>query len=371
MTVKNGIHRGRDCSDLLKKQGAIEASAPCRVDFGGTLDLKTFYYSLRRYRPCTFNIALEMRTIVRLSAHEPGRVRISSRGFPEIEYAASKGRFDHPLALISAVVEYFSADGIRVDIESASPPRSALGGSSAAAVATVAGIAKLFQLTGQRLFNRRHVAILAYGLEETVAGVPCGMQDQLAAAYGGGNLWHWPGAVHGPIFRREALPRGNIYRELEKRMLLAYAGVPHESVNINSRWVDQFLRGKFRPEWIQICQLTREFFEALSKQDFAQAAKMMNRETKVRRQMTPDVIDDIGERLVEAAEQYNCGARFTGAGAGGCLWALGQRKDIERLRGPWREVLEQRDAATLLPVKIDRRGLTVRVAPQRCHEIDQ
>ena len=50
----------------------------------------------------------------------------------------------------------------------------------------------------------------------------------------------------------------------------------------------------------------------------------MNRETDVRRQMTPDVLNDIGKTLVELAKKNKCGARFTGAGGGGCIWALGE-----------------------------------------------
>lgn len=363
MAEKTGIRQGwSNCLDLFKKLSVIEASAPCRVDLGGTLDLRTFYYPLHRYQPCTFNIAIDMRTRVLLKPYTPGRIRISSKGFSEIEYSALEVRFDHPLALISAVADYFGANGIWIDIESASPPKSALGGSSAAAVATVAGIAKLLELSGRRPHNRRHVAILSHGLEETVAGVPCGMQDQLAAAYGGVNLWHWPGSVREPLFRREPLPYGNGYPDLERHILLAYGGVPHESVNINGKWVAQFLGGKFRSEWIQISDFSRRFFDALSKKDFTSAAEIMNRETTVRRIMTPDVVDGLGAKLIDAAMQNKCGARFTGAGGGGCLWALGRSEDIDRLKAVWKEVLEERDTAALLPARIDRRGLVIRVS---------
>jgi hypothetical protein len=37
----------------------VQASAPCRVDMGGTLDIGTFYYPLQHAGPCTFNLALK------------------------------------------------------------------------------------------------------------------------------------------------------------------------------------------------------------------------------------------------------------------------------------------------------------------------
>jgi D-glycero-alpha-D-manno-heptose-7-phosphate kinase len=85
----------------------------------------------------------------------------------------------------------------------------------------------------------------------------------------------------------------------------------------------------------------------------------MNRETAIRREMTPDVLDDVGEKLVNVARQNGCGARFTGAGGGGCLWALGEMEDIDRLRPLWEKSLPPESEACLLEVKVDSKGLVV------------
>ncbi|MEK6194118.1 MAG: galactokinase, partial [Deltaproteobacteria bacterium] len=117
------------------KDRHVEASAPCRIDMGGTLDLSTFYLPLRRYRPRTFNIALDMRTTETVKACRKGITRIKSRGFEPTTFSLSQAPFDHPLGLMFALANYFGADGVEISIVSASPPRSALGGSSSAAVA--------------------------------------------------------------------------------------------------------------------------------------------------------------------------------------------------------------------------------------------
>ena len=85
----------------------------------------------------------------------------------------------------------------------------------------------------------------------------------------------------------------------------------------------------------------------------------MNRETALRRQMTPDVLDSVGVRLVESAMQNSCGARFTGAGGGGCIWALGQMENVDRLKPLWEEILSTRKQAYLLDAKIDAEGVVV------------
>jgi D-glycero-alpha-D-manno-heptose-7-phosphate kinase len=85
----------------------------------------------------------------------------------------------------------------------------------------------------------------------------------------------------------------------------------------------------------------------------------MNRETSIRRTLTPDVLDNIGEKLVDSARQAGCGARFTGAGGGGCIWAIGENENIDRLRPLWEKTLSAREAACLLDGHIDSRGLVV------------
>jgi D-glycero-alpha-D-manno-heptose-7-phosphate kinase len=344
---------------ILEKK-PIEASAPCRIDMGGTLDIRTFYYTLRHLSPCTFNIAVGLRTRVRLLPHHNDSIKISSRGFKSVEFPIDRAPFVHPLGLMLAVAVYFNAKNVHVQIESQSPPRSALGGSSAAAVALIAALSKLWQqVSSAKTLTRPAIASLAHGLEESVAGVPCGMQDQLAAIYGGANAWIWPVNTESPQFRKKMILPKRWHRDLEKHLLLAYCGKPHESKDINSRWVHQFLTGKYRDSWAEIVAYTRKFVSHLADRNYMKAAELMNRETAIRIRMTPDVLDEIGVHLMKAAVACNCGARFTGAGGGGCIWALGDAKHIDSLKPLWEEILSSEKEGSLLELKIDSQGLVV------------
>jgi D-glycero-alpha-D-manno-heptose-7-phosphate kinase len=338
----------------------IEASAPCRVDMGGTLDIRTFYYPLRHLSPCTFNIAMGLRTRVQLMPYHKDRIKISSKGFKSAEFSIDRVPFAHPLGLMFAAAVYFNAKNVHIRIDSESPPRSALGGSSAAVVALVAALSKLcHQAASTRPLTRPQMAILAQGLEETVAGVPCGFQDQLAAIYGGVNVWKWPTAIEDPQFRKKVVVPKRRHRHFEKHLLVAYCGKPHVSTDINGRWVQQFLKGKFRHLWADIITCTRQFVSAIADRQYTLAGKLMNRETALRQKMTPDVIDKIGTRLASSARAHRCGARFTGAGGGGCIWALGEIENIDRLRSLWEEILSSKNQARLLDINIDSQGLSV------------
>jgi D-glycero-alpha-D-manno-heptose-7-phosphate kinase len=335
----------------------VEVSVPCRIDMGGSLDIDTFNYPLRYLYPCTFNIALDLRTLVSLFPYKAGRIKVTSRGFKSADYSPDRAPFNHPLGLMFAIAAYFRAEGVHIVIDSSSPPKSALGGSSTAAVALVAAFLKA---SGKKEITskfKKKVALLAHALEESVAGVPCGRQDQLAAAFGGVNAWYWQTGKTGTVFKKETVVKKSYFNKLEKHLLLAYCGKPHESKNINGIWISQFLSGKYRRSWIEIVTNTKKFIDALGLKNYKKAATAMNKEMVIRNKMTPEVLDVMGKKLVHSAVNNNCGARFTGAGGGGCIWTLGEIDDIDKLKIIWKELLATRKGACLLDVKIDSKGI--------------
>ncbi len=352
----------RSVRKYLEENGPVKASAPVRVDLGGTLDISTLHFPLRHLGPMTFNAAVGLRTGIQLRPYTDDKIKVSSRGFPDAVFKPDMAPYRHPLGLMFAVAGYFGVTGIHIDIQSASPPRSALGGSSSAAVALVAAYAELLRgVTGAAVFSRTQAATLAHHIEAGVAGVPCGLQDQLAAAYGGIHAWYWQCGPDGSGFEREILFGGDKIAWFEKRALLAYCGRPHESRDINSRWIAQFLEARTRPAWAEIVDCTGGFVDAMKKGDPAGAVDWMNREAAIRVQMTPDVLDSLGQRLCAKAVATDCGARFTGAGGGGCIWAFGRRADIKMLKPGWASMTASVKSAALLDFTVDTKGLVVNI----------
>jgi D-glycero-alpha-D-manno-heptose-7-phosphate kinase len=344
----------------LLESSPVQAAAACRVDCGGTLDIKTFYYPLRHLSPCTFNIALSMKTRVRLLPYSSREIKVSSTGFRSEVHLADKAPFSGPLGLVFAIATYFRVGGLHIEITSKSPPRSALGGSSTAAVAVIGALANALEGDDATpRLSREHIVLLAHAIEEAVAGIPCGMQDQLAAAYGGVHAWYWPGDPGQPRFKRTEVLKKEAYATLERHLMVAYCGVPHQSHDINSKWIEQFVRGRGRHLWPEIVSCTKEFVESMTVKDWGAAVWAMNREVDIRRKMTPEVFDEVGVALLEKALALGCGARFTGSGGGGCIWALGEEEDIRTLRPEWVNILSRRKGAKMLDVGVDPNGLEV------------
>jgi D-glycero-alpha-D-manno-heptose-7-phosphate kinase len=345
----------------------ISASAPCRVDMGGTLDLATFYIPLQTIGPATFNMALDLRTAVSLDIHRGDKVCIASRGFETAEYAPGEAPFDHPLGLFFAVAAHFNLRGVRIDIDSASPPRSALGGSSVAVVALIGALNECRRRAGLAVLSRTQIVRRAHLLEESAAGRPCGMQDHLAAAFGGINTWFWEMADDGLGVRRQPLADQRRLAVLGDHVMVAYGGCTHSSHDVNGRWIDRFRRGQDRERWRQIADSVHQFSRAVERGDWHAATAAMQTETAIRREMTPDVFDSLGAALVAAAEGQGCGGRFTGAGGGGCIWALGTQDAIARLRPKWQALLETHADATLLDARPTSQGLSVQAVPRDEH----
>lgn len=339
------------------QQRPVTSSAPCRIDMGGTLDLSIFYLPMHHLDPCTFNAALDLRTRIRLEAHANDKLLVTSRGFDSLEVDLDHAPYDHPLGLMILIAAYFKAHGVHIHIDSASPPRSSLGGSSVAAVALIWAFYKSMQPAGVTMPDPGTVAHLAHALEQSVAGVPCGLQDQLAAVYGGINAWRWSANPAGPSYERRSFSPAQV-KDFSKHILVAYCGIPHISKDVNGTWVRRFLGGRDRAVWRQIADLSNRFVQALEAGDYDLARQSMNQETDLRIGLTPDVLDQTGRLLVSAARDHHCGARFAGAGGGGCIWALGAtEQQKESLHTAWQNILGRVENAKLLDTAVDPVGI--------------
>lgn len=343
--------------DILA-ENPVEASAPCRVDAGGTWDIKAMALPLQGVRPSTVNLALSLRTRVTLLPLARGQVGISSEGFSRREVHPFRTLpFDSPFRIFFAAVSCFGFHGVEVQIRSDSPVKSALGGSSTALVALVKALSKVEALRGGKEMTAGEVLHLAYHLEDAVSSGKCGIQDQAAAAYGGAHLWEWHYGRRGSLFSRTALADAKTRRELSDRILVAYSGKSHVSSRMNRAWIEGFLSGRTRAGWIKANETVRGLAKAMREGDWNRAARLLREEMAVRREITPDALIPITAKLIDRAEAEGCGARFTGAGGGGAVWALGSLPRIERLRKIWSSSLHPIPGARLLECRIDPQGV--------------
>jgi len=333
----------------------IRISAPCRIDCGGTFDIKTFSVPMHSSQPCTFNIALNIRTTVTLYPWQDGVAKVSSRGFASEEFEAGKAPFNSPMGLVFAALYFFGFSGIHVDIVSDSPPKSALGGSSTMLVTVIGALNKACEQLGQPTISIEEIVKLAYQVEDGISSYTCGIQDHLASAYGGVNQWFWHDGTGSRLFSQKALLVREDKDEIDRAIAVAFCGITHDSGTINRKWIDGFCRGENRPLWTQILEEVKSFCTAVSEKNWAKAAEHIRKENDLRKKLTPEVFTKTGYELVHAAEKVDCGARFTGSGGGGCLWAIGEHANIAKLKKHWESILKEEGG--MLPSDTDFDGI--------------
>lgn len=334
---------------------ALKASVPCRIDCGGTVDIDPLALGLKPFGPATLNIALDLPTTVEVRPAPGQGLVIDSPGFGSLRRGEAAS-YASPLGFFLLAADYFGLDDLAITIRSASPPKSALGGSSAALVAAVAAFGRM---SGRKL-SRLEAAQLAHQIEQALFGLPCGRQDHLAAAFGGINLWTWtPGFGRG--YKRRQLLKASAYPVVEARLLVAYPGQTHASSVVNSAWIEGFVSGRHRRVWLRIVEATKNLARAIEQRRWKEAADWLKTETSLRLELTPEVLTAQGLQLVQAAEQAGAGARFCGAGGGGCIYALGPKEAMVRLRPAWAEILAGLPGARFLPSQIDRQGLKLEI----------
>ena len=343
---------------LKSSQKPITASAPCRIDSGGTWDIKALALPLEGVMPVTVNLAINLRTDVTLLPYKSGWVKISSENLDAQEtYPFAEVPFNSQFGLFFAIASFFEFHGLEIVIRSSSPVMAGLGGSSTGAVAAIKAFSVVKVLLHEEEIERGDILHLAYHLEDGVNGGMCGLQDQGAAVFGGVNKWVWNYSREGRPFERESILDEDGQKEISKRILVAYSGRRHLSARINRLWIEQFLGGKTRSGWIEVNRIVNRFALHIKERKWKEGAEDLRNEVAIRKEITPEAFTPIITRLIQKSERVGCGARFAGAGGGGTVWALGEIDDIQGLREIWAHILKGTKRGEILECAVDPIGV--------------
>jgi D-glycero-alpha-D-manno-heptose-7-phosphate kinase len=324
-----GYGRSRSLRGVLAKTPVV-SRAPCRVDMGGGWDLPQLATGFQWLRPSTVNITIDIGVSVTLLPWSDGVVRVESTGFSPEESNPDAARFDTPLGSIMAAVVCADVCGVNVVVNSDAPRHAGLAASSAGIVATLRGLTAVDALP--RLRTKTDITILAHRIESSLFS--SGLQDVAAAVHGGANQWLWEFQRQVP-FRRVELLGNERLGTLSESMCLAYLGSAHSVPATTGQRVAAFLDGSARSDWLDIVPFVWAFARAVRRCDWRRAAEAMNEEVDIRCRGELSPIGPEGWRFVRIARRHGCGARHTGRGGGGCMWAIGDAGSIQSVRGEW------------------------------------
>ena len=304
----------------MTTRSVLRARAPLRVSFaGGGTDVPPFP---AREGGVVLSSTINRYAYATLRPRDDGSVTVRSLDYGDsVDFGVDDpvvfdGRLDLPKAAIARVREFRGAlppTGFDLFLHTNAPPGSGLGSSSAVVVNVLALVARHcgMDLTAHEL------AEVACRLEREDLGIPGGLQDQYAAAFGGFNFmeFHAERVVVYPLRVAEST-----IHELEHNMLLAYTGHSRVSDHIIEDQIARFMDCDADAVAGMRAQkeIAHAMKEALLCGEVSGFGELLGQAWRHKQRMSSRISTALIDEAVEVALSSGAlGAKVTGAGGGG------------------------------------------------------
>jgi D-glycero-alpha-D-manno-heptose-7-phosphate kinase len=263
---------------------------------------------------------------------------------------------EHPL--LEAAIAYMKVPrdlSLEVTIHSEAPAGAGTGTSAAV---TVALVGALDALTPGRL-SPHEAAAAAQRVETEMLHRQCGIQDQLASAYGGINyidMFVYPHASVSPVH----VP-SPVWWELERRLLLVYLGKSHDSSAIHEAVIRSLENaGPDSPAIVDLRRTAPRSRDALYAGDFAELGRAMTESTEAQGRLHAALVGTEARRVIEIAKAHGAlGWKVNGAGGEGGSLTLLCDEDSSRKRSLVRAIEQDSPLFRNIPIYLSRHGLRV------------
>ena len=311
-----------------------------------------------------FNIAVRPWAEVQIAVAPRGDARDDERIVLHVEdfgerYAVTREEApwgSHPL-LEAAIASMPVPRDLRLEVTIHSDAPAGAGTGTSAAV-TVALVGALDALTPGRMAPHE-VAAAAQKVETGKLGRQCGIQDQLASAYGGVSfidMFAYPHASVSPVHVPDP-----VWWELDRRLLLVYLGKSHDSSAIHESVIRALEdAGPDSPAIVDLRRTAPASRDALYAGDFAALGRAMIESTEAQGRLHDALVGTEARRVIAIAREHGAlGWKVNGAGGeGGSLTLLCGESAAAR-RTLVRAVEQADPAFRHVPTSLSRHGLRV------------
>jgi galactokinase len=276
--------------------------------------------------------------------------------------------------------EKIRGNGFKISTWTEVPRQSGLGGSTLFVILTLGGLRQLFELD-HNSHNDYVLAELTQRVEAKELGITCGYADRYVPLFGGIAYLDYRGKLHQVAMKEEPYAT---YERLDPwveslPIIAISSGIPHDSGDVHGQmrpryiheydqWIEtggdmpsmvQFMSGAWESAWrgkIALLQKDWNTFGHLMNENHAWVNQMM----------TYCGFEDgagwVNNLLIDIALKNGAiGAKLTGAGGGGSVFALPRPGENNKLLSAWKTTIEEAgltNAQIYFP-KISRQGLTI------------
>jgi D-glycero-alpha-D-manno-heptose-7-phosphate kinase len=242
---------------------------------------------------------------------------------------------------------------IHITLYSEAPSGGSMGTSAAV---TVALIGALDCLTPGRL-TPHEIANTAQSIEVEMLKQQCGIQDQLASAYGGINfieMFKYPHAAVSQI----QVPN-SIWWELERRLVLIYLGKSHSSSEVHKKVIQGLENaGPDCPQLSDLRGTAEKSRDAVFAGNFLALGRAMTENTEAQGRLHPALISQDAQRVIDIARGHGAlGWKLNGAGGeGGSITVLSGLSSHKK-RNMIQEIERENPLFKNIPIYLSRYGL--------------
>jgi len=203
------------------------------------------------------------------------------------------------------------------------------------------------------------VAYAAQAVETKMLGLQCGIQDQLASAYGGINYIDMHQYPYSSVSQIQV--PNSIWWELERRLVLIYLGSSHDSSSVHEKVIKELEDAG--PECQQIVDLRKtapRSRDAVYAGDFQVLGQAMIDNTEAQARLNTHLVSDAAHQIIDIAKHYNAlGWKVNGAGGdGGSLMLLCSPLSHEK-RAMIQAIEAENSRFKHIPIYLSRHGLRI------------
>lgn len=301
--------------------------------------------------------------------------------------------YDNELDLLKAAFNQFykfsqqlreslTTKGIHIAVWSDVPRQSGLGGSSLLVLLVLAGLRKWYQLD-PKIYNDYVLAELTQRIEENELGITCGFADRYVPLFGGLAYLDYRGKLLHKEIRKEPFAT---YERLDRYiadipLLAVSTGIKHDSGNVHGQMRPRYLqeynewqrKGGYKPPMVNfMSEAWNTAWRgkiALLEKDWATFGNLMNKNHQIVNQMMTYCGFSEGagwaNNLFVDSALENCafGAKLTGAGGGGSVFALVRPGKESIIEDGWKKTIERYNLskASIFRPQISKLGLIIQL----------
>ena len=286
----------------------IITQTPFRMSFfGGGTDFPDFY---KEHGGAVISTTFDKYCYVNVR-HLPRFFDYSTElSYAKIERVTEIDRIEHPA--IREAMKYLDMHELRLTYEADLPARSGLGTSSSFAV----GMLNAFYALKGKYADKKKLADDAIYLERVLCGESGGVQDQIAASYGGLNRINFnaDGYEVNPVI---ISPERKM--QLNRNLMLYFTGFSRFSSDIQ-KTTQKALVDKEK-QLLEMLELVDEAEKILtSKTELAEFGRLLDYTWRLKRGISSGISTDSIDRLyAKGIEAGALGGKLLGAGGGGFL----------------------------------------------------